>query len=96
MMNHVKFTKSFISQKILEIPGNILKAMSLISHGEQPHSLELWVERMLSQEFSSLTTQISKGTKKQGKDGSKVYTFTTQMTSSRLRTTPLMQVTALL
>jgi hypothetical protein len=87
MMNRAKFIKSSISQKTLEIPGNILKVMCLTLHGERQPSLEHWEERMLNQESSSLTTRTSRDTKKQEKDGSKAFIFITLMTFSRLKTT---------
>jgi len=96
MTSLVKFTKSSISQKIWEILGNILKAMYLILHGEQLPSQVLWVERMLSQEYSSLMIQILRDTKKQEKDGSRVFISTTLTISSKPRTMLLMLVTVLL
>jgi hypothetical protein len=38
MMSHAKSIRSFTSQKIWEIPGNTLRVMSLILHGEQLRS----------------------------------------------------------
>ena len=86
MMSLVKSTKSSILQKILETLGNILRAMSSTSHGEQQLSPQHWEERMLSQEFSSLTIQISRDIKKQERDGSKAFISTTLTTFSRLKT----------
>jgi hypothetical protein len=89
MMNHVKSIRSFTSQKIWEILGNILRVMSLILHGVQPHSLTLSRQAgMLNQESSLLTTLILKVIRKQEKDGSKVSIFITLMISLRHKRMP--------
>jgi len=96
MMSHVRFTKSFTSPKIWEIHGNILRVTFLILHGVQQHFLILSrQERMLSPEYSSLMTQISRDTRKQGKDGSKVFISTTLTTSLRHKRMHLMLVIVL-
>jgi len=96
MMSHARFTKSYTSPKILETLGNILKATFLILLGALPNIHQLLEKpKMLSLESSSPMILILKVIKRQEKDGSRAFIFTTLMTSSRPRRMPLMLETVL-
>ena len=89
MMNHVKFSRNYMLQKISVHHGNIWRVTFLISLGVTLFTLLAWLLHqmlwMLSQESSSLMILNWKVIKRQEKDGSKVCIFITQMTSSSLR-----------
>lgn len=94
MTSHVKSTRSSILPKILELPGNILRATFSISLGEPPNFLQLLTIKTSRQGFSSPPTQILEGIKEPRRDGTKTSTCTTLMTSSRPSIKPLTLETA--